>query len=214
MGDLDFLDMSFLAPAPFLAHATPPCTPAFDLEFMDELWDPECEHKDGNPVLACFCGTDTCTKPYTRKPRHARVLEQSSQLVRYYDGGILYKNAQILLPAEIQAHIGHGSCCHTFDAFKLFLKYVQLELGWRPKKEGYSCALPDEAEYLRARDIMMRLGLSVDFYVHVWVPTFHARFVHACGGLRLLQTVTTRFLTAEKLDLMYGGQIICDKHDL
>lgn len=152
----------------------------------------------------CFCGSDTCKKPYSRRPTHARVLEQSSQLVRYVDG-LKYKNVQLVIPAEIQKHIGHGSCTHVFDSLKLFVKFIQLELGWCPQTgRGYKCALPSAHQYRRARDIMLGIGLSVDFYVYSWVPSFHQRFVSACGGLTILQTVAMRFFKLSDLRLLYG----------
>lgn len=219
MCDLDFLELISFEPTPLGASAPPSVAPDDDVELMDAILGTDdapnaCKETLANPKFLCFCESETCTNKYKRKLRHRRVLEQSNQLQRYYNGGKLFKNVQIQLPKEIQAHIGYGSCNHIFDAFKLFLKYVQLELGWAPKPQGYACKLPTEAEYMRARNIMMRLGLSVDFYVNVWVPTFNPRFVEACSGMHLLQVVTERFLTAKKFYLLYGSEIIFQDYDL
>jgi len=182
------------------------------LEFLAEFekkhpppWasSPLNEKKSGLCFCDRLCSSEPCKKMYGRFPRHARVLEQSSQLVRYVDGE-KYKNVQFILPPEIQKHIGHGSCTHIFDSLKLFVKYLQLELGWCPQTgRGYKCSLPSVRQYNRARDIMLGIGLRANFYVYRWIPTFHARFVHACGGLRLLQMVATRFFNDPQLRLFY-----------
>lgn len=158
----------------------------------------------GHVVHKCFCGSKYCKKAYKRHLRHARVLEQSTQLVRYVNG-VKYKNVQIIIPSELQPYIGHGSCAHVFSSLKLFMKYLQLELGWRPQDTGvgYSCTLPTEKEYNKARDILLQLPFDASFYVQKWVPTFHVRFVQACGGLKLLKNCTARFFSGERLRLLY-----------
>lgn len=158
---------------------------------------------DNNSAL-CFCGGHGCQKPYKRHLRHPRVLEQSSQLERYV-GGVKYRNVQIAVPAELQACIGYGSCGRVFESLKLFMKFLQLELGWRPQSRsgGYKCRLPSVDDYMKARTVLLSLPVDPRFYSEQWVPTFHIRFVEACGGMKLLQNCTQRFFFAEDLGLLY-----------
>lgn len=152
----------------------------------------------------CFCDDHCCRKRYKRRLRHPRVLEQSSQLIRYI-GGVKIRNVQIAIPAELQPYIGYGSCGHVFESLKLFMKYIQLELGWLPQNHnvGYACTLPTREQYKKARDILLSLPVDGDFYVNKWVSGFHVRFVEACGGMKMLQNCAERFFSAEDLQLLY-----------
>lgn len=150
----------------------------------------------------CFCASAVCKRKYKRILSHSRVLEQSSKLIRMI-GGVKVKSCQITIPVKLQKFVACGSCGHIFDALKLFMKYIQLELGWYPKEGGYRFKLPSATDYKRARRIMLGIGLPVKFYVHEWVPTFHERFIAACGGLDLVQAVAERFFTEDDLHLMY-----------
>ena len=222
------IDLSFMGLSPVSSDDVASDDTDIDLSFLDDLSDDESDWfghaieqteptllmSDDAPLCVqmpgerktsqCFCKSDTCQRKYGRVPSHPRVLEQSSQLVRVI-GGVEVKNCQLTIPDKLQQFINYGSCCHIFDSLKLFLKYIQLELGWFPREDGYRFKLPSAADYTRAKEVLLALGLGKDFYVYEWVPTFHDRFVTACGGLRLVQTVATRFLTEPDLHLLYDS---------
>ena len=77
----------------------------------------------------CFCDTDECKQRYKRHPKHPRILEPSTKLMK---PGFNYYHGQIRMPEELQKQVGYGSCKKCYKALITLLTYIQLNSGFVP----------------------------------------------------------------------------------
>ena len=138
----------------------------------------------------CYCGGDGCKQRYMRQSKYPRIIEPCSKLLKHgFD-----KKVQIRIPHQLQAHIGYGSCKHCYKALVTLVTHIQLQCGFRLRQDVIQTfCTPTEQDIAHARRVIQGFGLSVNFYIKTWAPSFQERFMTACGGTVHVQVAMCQF---------------------
>ena len=138
----------------------------------------------------CSCPGTTCTQIYTRISKYPRIIEPSTKLGHRHMVG----KVQIRIPYQLQVHIGYQSCKLKYKALTCFITFIQIQSGFLPISGiVQKFVTPSPNDYMRARDIIITLGLKQHFYTDIWAPKFQKRFTESCSGLDHIKKCIRKF---------------------